>query len=295
MEKYTQEEIDALLSDNYEGSIEILTENYDGSDDLYLDYDGVRSLKDDMKKSKKRISFTIVNATDEQMVVALNPGMFRTDRSALVYDDSGLKYRAYGGGELAAPAGAVANDIIHEWNDPSEIISAGYTVDAVFDDGIVYALSSNAAKRLTITAQKKEASVRAFLDYIKRNPTSFAGIHITSTDINFYETELTLTRVTPYGKYGEDRVPFQDSNLPTNNNTGKVIIEQSFQLDGETLAVITVPSGATVNISLVAAAVESAAVGLKNKVATVKEKGGVMTKKVVIAKKPLTRATTVKK
>lgn len=257
---------------SFDGQLEEITESYDGSNDVELDFTGAKSLKD-LTKTQKRVTFTIKNETDNQMVIAMTSANYNTARAALVIDNAGsLVKKAFGGGLILVGGNHFANDIILDYTDNSEIVLAGNTVDAVLDDGVIYALSSNPAKRVTVTAAKKEASIRHLLEYIKKNPSLITSMHISSSDTTMYETELVMKRCTPYGVFGEVRVALQDAFKPTNQITNKIIVDllkENIMIDDETLSTLTIPSGATVAITLVVGVVKSSAVGLRNRIAKI--------------------------
>jgi hypothetical protein len=259
----------------FDGSvIEEITESYDGSQDVELDFTGAKSLKD-LTKTQKRATFSIKNDTTNQMVIAMTPANYKTQRAALVIDDTGtLKRKHFGGGLIAVPAGYAENDIIVDYSDISEIVSAGNSVDAVLDDGIIYALASDPTKKVTVTASKKEASVRHLLEYIAKNPSLITSMHISSSDTTMYETELVTKRCTPYGVYGEVRVALQDAFKPSNQITNKIIVDligKGITIDNETLSTLTIPAASTVTVTIVVGVVQSTAQGLINRLKKVEK------------------------
>jgi hypothetical protein len=260
----TPEELDAQLSNNYRGSA------YNGDDDIYLSYIGGTDAKNliDMEKSNRRLSFQIINATTSRKVIAINPASYPVNSAAAVYLDTTLKYiHPNGKGVLAAPAGYIEKDIISMFNSVLEIKAAGNgNVDAVLDDGVIYAEAADPTKRITVTATNPESSVKHFMKHSRTSPTAFVGMHITSDDSTMFETELVSKRITPYGNEREVKIPFQDFADPKNPNTGKIIVKAGFQIDPETLVLLTVPAGATITVSMIAGAIESNGVALARKI-----------------------------
>jgi hypothetical protein len=259
--KFTPEELSERVSSNYGGN------SYTGEDDIYLDYLGIPGNLLTMSQSRKRTTFRVKNETTTQKMLAISPGSYRTVNAALVYNDTTLKYKhPNGGGVLAAPAGLAENDIIMMYNSITEMQAAGHSVDALIDDGIIYAEAADPTKKITVTAINKESSIRHFLKYIDSNPTTFLGLHISSDDASMYETELITRRCSVFGYDREIRIPFQDAFTSENKNEKKIIVTADFQFDSETVAFLSIPSGATVTITLVAGAVESSGVALTKKV-----------------------------
>lgn len=273
---YTPEDIDKMLSNGFDGTetvgedVEVYTA-YTGEDDPDVESFAGKGLKS-LENSTKRFGIQIVNKSNSAKELVLDPGIFPTTRAALVFDDSGtLKYKKPGGYAVNAPAGSAANDIIVEYNNPAEIIAAGHSIDVVADDGIVWATS--ATEYLQTQATGPNARIRKFLEYIKKNPTVFAAIHIVANNTAMFETELRLRRVSPFKVYDEERIPFQDGFRPSNYNVEKIIVKRDFQLDGETLAVLTIPGQTTATLTFVAGATSSRAIALKRKLHIAKETG----------------------
>ncbi len=264
----TPEELQAELSENYTGKEELYA--YDG--DLYLDFMGGNSFSD-MKKSTKRLGYSIKNDTTTQKVIAISTGSYSTIAMAAVYDDAGtLKYKhPNGGGALVAPAGSVVGQILVFESATGDIIAAGHNIDAVLDDGVIYSESADPTKKILVTPAQKNLTIKHFRGYIKNNPTFFTGIHVGSTDEAMYDTSIISKRVNPYGVDAETALPLQDFFDPKNTNTKKIIVPRELQMDSETLILITVPSGALVTLTFVAGVVESAGHALKKKVASSKD------------------------
>ena len=267
--QFTPEELEARLSQNYTGPEE--EEAYTGEDDIYLDYVGGQKNLESARKSTNRMGFTITNNTTTQKVIALGTASYKTARAALVFDDTGvLKYAEIGGDAVAAPSTAAENDILTKYNEVAELLAAGHRVDAVLDDGIIY---SDGGKTVVVSAASSNASIRHFMEFVKNNPTYFVGMHIVSSDESMYESEFVSKKCSPFKVYDEVRLPFQDYFDPKNFNTKKIIVKENFHFDNETLSTVTIPAGATVTFTFVAAAIESNATALKNKVQAVQPEG----------------------
>jgi len=251
--------IDKMLSDNYTG--EDLIEEY-GDKDFIESYVGKRCLSESkFKQSTKRFGYSIANTTNRRIDIALTPAQFPTLRNTIVEDDSGAKILMPGGAKVETTA--AIGSIVTAWNNPEEIKDAGLRIDAVADDGIVYA---DASGTVVVTADKAEASYRAFLNFIKKHPTVFAGIHVTCSNADMFSSALKTRRVTPFAIYGENIIPFQDAYKSTNMNPNKIEVLRNFQLDEETVSVISIPAATTVSFTFIAGAIVSLAHGLKNKV-----------------------------
>jgi len=281
-------EIEQQLTDNFNGNQDPYLEMdaYDGDGDLYLDFDGPQNLNpSELEKSRKRFGITINNATTSQKTVAISPAAYRELLASLVYDDSGtLKYKVTGGGTVTAPTGKVADDIMMLYSDVAEINEAGHEIDALIDDGVIYNDGTNS---ITITSKSKTGRVRHFLNWLKANPTHFIGMHIVCSNSAMFENELTIQKCNPFKKYEEVRIPLQDDNKPSNNNTAKIIVAKEFQMDGESIAKLVIPASTSVEITFVAGVTESAATGLKNKVTAAANKNTALVPVKPIVKKPV--------
>lgn len=264
---FSQDEINQELSSNYTGNEDDLYVPYTGEGDLYLDYVGDAKSIEDMKKSTRRFNWSIENTSDSQKVIVISSASFYTARHALVYMDGTLKYKhPVGGGVLAAPTGATANDILEFMSGIDGIVAAGHTIDAVLDDGIIYAEAADPTKLIRVTALDKNGSVRHFRKYIENNPTYFLGMYVSSTNNEAYSVEMVTRKINPYGVYSEDRINLYDYFTPLAQNTGKIEVPDRFQIDSETLAYITIPANTKVTFGFIAGVVESSSNALKNKV-----------------------------
>ena len=268
----TPDQVNQMLSDNFNGdpTLEVY-ESYTGAEDMDVESFSGKGLLD-LEKSTKRFGVRVKNTYSEAKEVVITPALFPTARPALVFDDNGThKYKKPGGYAVPAPTGAAVNDIIMEYNSIKNIIAAGHNVDAVFDDGII--LAASASQQLTVEATGTNALVRQFLQYLKENPTIFAGMHIVADNTAAFEVDLRLRRISPFKVYDEERIPFQDAFKPENRNVEKIVVQREFQLDGNTLGILTVPGNTTMTITFVAGASSSQAIALKRKFKTAKETG----------------------
>lgn len=261
---YTPEQIDAALTSNFDGSDEIeMIEKYDGSqDDDIESFTGVGL--DELQNSTQRFTISFVNTLNVQKNIVLTPGKHRVDRAALVVDDGGTpKYKVPGGFLVPAPNGKVVNDIVIDYTETANILNAGERIDAVVDDGIYYA--ENSINYLRADSKEADASIRQFQEFLRTNPTLFAGVHITSDNPEMYDAVLRLIKTSPFGNFKEDRIPFQDGFTGKSMNVDKIIVDKPFQLDGETLSILSIPGKTKVSITFIAGAVSSQATSLKRK------------------------------
>lgn len=109
--------------------------------------------------------FTLKNLTGAAMVVALLAAFFDT-RAA-----SGLKL-----------------------NNPAEIVAAGYSCDAVVDDGTI---SGTSTAILTCTPANSKMTYRAFREYIKQNSRVIKSITIQANNLAAFNQTLEIVHVAP--------------------------------------------------------------------------------------------------
>lgn len=260
----TKEEMDMLaqenLSDNYTGEaydneVEAI-EFYDGSDDDSVDFTGgAKSFKNEIA-SDKRFRFTIENTTAVEKVIVLTPGSFPVLR-VMVPDPTTKEYDAVGGAKLVSVDG---NPVIM-YDNPSELVKAGFPVDAVLDDGIIY---KDAEGSVSVTAPDT-SRVRFLREYLKSNPSRVVRMSFTSTLKEFFDTPLVLQEVSPYRRNGEDRIELQDYFKPGQYQDNKIVVDKGFQLDDVTVAYMTIPAGCKINATLNIGAVERQGLALKRK------------------------------
>lgn len=256
-------EIDQMLSDNFDGDIVEEYDSFDGDKDFVESYVGRHCLSQSkFKQSTKRFGFAVANTTNRRIDIALTPSQFPTLRNTIVADNAGTHEIMMPGGTAIETTAAIGS-VVTAWNNPEELKDAGLRIDAVADDGVVFA---DASGTVTVTADKAEASYRAFLNFIKKHPTAFAGIHVTCSNSDMFSAALKIRRVTPFAIYGENIIPFQDAFKPTNMNPNKIEVLRNFQLDEETVSVISIPAETTVSFTYIAGAVVSLGHGLKRKV-----------------------------
>lgn len=250
-----------------------LTLNFTGADDEYLDFQGNNGVGNliQMKDTVRRATYSFKNTTESQKRVALTPANFDTRKAMLVYDDSGiLKVKVPGGGAVAVTefdSDAVENDIVSINSSVNEINNAGFNVDAMFDDGIVYAEAADPTKYVKVKSNSKDYSANHFKRFIQANPTAFVGMHIVSDKIEMYESEMIQQDVTPFKGAGQQkRIPFQDYFTSKAMNVDKIEVNENYQFDGQTLSQIVLPASSSVTITFVASVVQSNAAALKRKV-----------------------------
>ncbi len=135
------------------------------------------------------------------------------------------------------------NTAVLAWNSPAKIVSAGYTCDAVLDDGTIIT-------NVVCTAMNSKKSIRQFRDYIRENPRICVDITIQSTiPAQFNETvevvkhspligslnqELALNDFKSVDQYSTDKI-----------NLNNVNIEMAF----DTLILMPVPTGCTTTVT----------------------------------------------
>lgn len=272
---FTPEELQSELTDNFDGNNDndiygFDGDIYDGQDDPSLNFVGTDDGKGSFSKmaqNSRTFGFDVDNKTDSAKVIAISTGSLDTRSLALVYDDAGtLKYKVpVGKGVVLAPVGSAANDILSFENAVSELLAAGIIVDAVLDDGIIYAEAADPTKYIKVTPTIPRSTVRHLREYIKETPTLIVGMHITCTDATMFQTDIVSKLVNPYGVYGEKRISFEKYYQTSQFLQNKIVVKAELQLDPETIALITIPAGAKVTFSMQAGVVESTAHALTQK------------------------------
>lgn len=248
-QNYSPEKIDQLLSDNFDGDLVEKYNNYDGSNDPDVDlFEGNSFLK--MNQSTKRFSINISNTDAVGKTIALTPGFFSTLRATPVVAGA----NAGAPNRYLLPDGTYVNTtlpigaIVIDYKSKADIEAAGIIVDAVLDDGSLIG-------KLLAQSTESERSIRNFLRDIEKNPVMFAGIQITSDNVQLFDSVLKLRTVSPYQAPMEKIIPFGDFFRSQDPNNKKIFVEKEFKFDNNTVAILNVPGNTNATLTFIAGAV----------------------------------------
>lgn len=248
------------LSDNYEGEddeIDLLGfSDYDGSDDDLISFMGsARSFLDE-KRSGVYLQFKIANATDAEKTICLNPGYYNT---------IGL--------DVTTEEGKVTAASLHH-HSISDISISNPEIEAVIDDGTIL---TSGGKNITVTGIN--GKLRDHIAFVKRNPVRIPAITISSVvtstgaiDTTIYNKILTIRRVSPYHRIGQDVIVDLNEFFDTKQfQAGKITVDTArygLQCDDQTLFFLAIPAGLTVTFRFDIGAISNQAKGLYKKAET---------------------------
>lgn len=122
----------------------------------------------------EKFIFTIKNTTGADKIVALLAAFFDTLKLTLTE---------------GAPNTAVLN-----YTNSAEIVKAGYTCDAVIDDGIILGSSTTILSCTPINAKK---TFRAFRKYIQENTRVLKGLSIQSNNLAAFNQTMDIIDCSP--------------------------------------------------------------------------------------------------
>lgn len=141
------------------------------------DYDTVL-FKDSIPVSSgldDQFSLTIENTGETAQAVAIIPGHY--DTSSFVLD---------------AGAGTVTKSM----SNPDELNKAGYSIDAVVDDG-TYTTEKG---KLKFVATDPTKSIRSLLDFIRTNPRALKGLRLMANDKSAFNTIVSVSASSPFSR-----------------------------------------------------------------------------------------------
>jgi hypothetical protein len=212
------------LSDNYQGP-------YVAWENPRMNFDGNESPAKDLQ-----FKVNIANTTGLAKTVAIFPAYFdckKVDVSVL----SNIAVGSSGNFDLL-PHGTTL-PLAH--NSITEIVAAGYTVDAVLADGsFLYVDSSHA-----LVGTGSGRTIKTFIDFVKLNPCRVPEVIISANDKEMYSGIMRVVKVSPFKKLPEQEISLENFFDPYQQQDKKIVINEAFQLDNQTLVIITIPAVVT--------------------------------------------------
>lgn len=173
----------------------------------------------------RQFSFSIKNTSGATQNVALVPAYFDT---------------------LAVQSATVEGAIVSTTSrsNAAQIAAAGFTVDAVLDDGAM--LSG-----LEATAANSKFRIRDFLRYVLLNSALIKKMTVACANTDAYEKTITIVRVNPTGNQGEEYVHLTNFYNVQQYNDDKIVINNlNLEISDESLMLLPIDTGRTVTITL---------------------------------------------
>lgn len=129
-----------------------------------------------------QFALRVSNSSPEPIVVAIMSGHY--DTSAFIFDEA---------------AGTVRKTM----SNPKELITAGYNVQAVADDG-KYIVRPEAAGvpelSVSFTPTDPTKTIRSFTEFSKTNPRSLRNMRINVSDKAAFNTVMTVSASSPFSR-----------------------------------------------------------------------------------------------
>ena len=201
-----------------------------------------------MKNSKQSIrsfSIKIRNTTGLDLVVALFCGFLRTLRpipvKAMGTNPETYTWQSIGGG--LQPYSSLKP--FNRYDDPSSLVTMGFPVDVVADDGICYSLASDPTKQLTVTSTGMPFA--QLVEFVKNNSCAVESIVINTNDKAFFETsKLTVKSADPFAKTGEEVLQLGDFLSENQQINTKITMlpekkNMILTLDDQSIVAINIP------------------------------------------------------
>jgi hypothetical protein len=145
----------------------------------------------------------------------------------------------------------------------ADLQAAGYPAVGILRDGQVV---PGAAAGAEVTAASKVAqrSISAMLEFMKFNPARVVAIHMQADDPEQFDTNLELATYSPFRNLGQDYIRLQDFYDPDQFSSKKIEIPlistgQTFQLDNQQIALMTILAGRRVTMTLFFGAINNQA------------------------------------
>jgi hypothetical protein len=173
-----------------------------------------------------KFSFKITNTSAAKVVIALFAAYFNTLKVASVAD---------------VVTGVVTN--VLAYNDPSEIVTAGYACDAVLDDGVIMT-------DVTCTSSNSKMTIRQFKNYIKNFGHVVVDLIMTGSDQDVFDETLEVVKMTPLEGSASSYIILSDHKDMLQTNQLKVeILGVNLIAAFDTLALLPIPAGREVTIT----------------------------------------------
>jgi hypothetical protein len=173
-----------------------------------------------------KYSFKIKNSSANKYVIALFAAYFNTLKVLTVVD---------------AVTHVATNTI--SYNDPSEVVAAGYACDAVLDDGEIIT-------DVVCTSSNSKMSIRQFKNYIKSKGNIALDMIIAANNVDVFDETLEVIRQTPLDGSKSEFTNLSDHKSTSQYDQLKVeIIGIELFTAFDTLALLPIGAGREVTIT----------------------------------------------
>lgn len=129
------------------------------------------------------------------------------------------------------------------FNNPAEIVSAGYACDAVLDDGTI-------APGVVATAINLKKSIRQFREYVKENPRILLDMTIQASIPAQFNQTIEIIKYSPLiGSLAQELSINGFKGVDQFSNDKVIIPNIGLEMAYDTLMLLPVPTGCTTTIT----------------------------------------------
>lgn len=171
-----------------------------------------------------KFTFTIANGHSAQYVVALLAAFFNTFKLTL--------------------AEGTPNTATIAFSNAAEITAAGYSCDAVLDDGTI-------ATSLVCTAGNSKRTIRQFREYVKQNGLILDSLEVQANNAAAFNQTIEVVDYSPVQGSAPQEFALSAFKGVYQSATDKVVIPNlDMQLNQNTLMMIPVAAGHTMTFTM---------------------------------------------
>lgn len=175
----------------------------------------------------ERFSFTLTNSSGARKIVALLAAFLPT---------------------LLLTADGEGSPNLISYNDPSEVVKAGYACDAVLDDGVIL---GTAQAGITATATNSKMNIRQFVNYIKSQPRILIDLTIQASNVAAFNEVIEVAKLSPLVGAGSQYLPLSEFLSVDQQSSTKInIYGVNISMMYDTLMLLPVQDGHSLTISM---------------------------------------------
>jgi len=209
------------------------------------------------------------NTCDTEKEIAIFKGNIDTSRYVTI--NSAGQYEAIGGGMVQTPY--PQGTVINVKDDPRLLNKvSGHIVDCIASQEHSNENSELSIPKQTVykdatgelTVTSKDFYLNFLADFIKNASSRIFELQITSSNKDIFSSRLFLKQLNPYFREEPRYVNLEDSYLPDNSESVKIVIPTPYNITHETLQTLRIPSATKVSIGMRFSAYMSESNAIKN-------------------------------
>ena len=174
----------------------------------------------------ERFTFTIANTSGADKIIAVLAAFLDT-----------LKITASTDGT------SHVTTITKAYTDPAAIVAAGYSCDAVLDDGTI-------TTGVVVTAANSKMNVRQFRNYILSQPRILVDMTIQASNVAAFTGVIEVVKISPLQGSASQYLPLSDFLSVDQQSTNKInITNVNLSMMYDTLMLMPIQNGHTLTVS----------------------------------------------